>query len=83
MNNTQIKTGNMIINSQQYTNLGTLSNNNNSSIFGNSSIKNDSGINLKKIKIVDIMYIIIKYVVQKYSQLNLKKQKKIIILIIK
>jgi polar amino acid transport system substrate-binding protein len=35
----------MIINSQQYTNLGTLSNNNNSSIFGNSSIKNDSGIN--------------------------------------
>jgi hypothetical protein len=48
MNNTQIKTGNMIINSQQYTNLGTLSNNNNSSIFGNSSIKNDSGINLKK-----------------------------------
>ena len=48
MNNTQIKTGNMIINSQQYTNLGTLSNNNNSSIFGNSNIKNDSGINLKK-----------------------------------
>ena len=46
LNNNQIKTGNLIMNSN-YSSLGTLSNaNNNSSIFGNSSQKIDSGNNL-------------------------------------
>ena len=45
-NNNQIKTGNLIMNSN-YSSIGTLSNaNNNSSIFGNSSQKIDSGNNL-------------------------------------
>ena len=46
LNNNQIKTGNLIMNSN-YSSLGTLSNaNNNSSIFGNSSQKIDSGNNI-------------------------------------
>ena len=45
-NNNQLKTGNLIMNSN-YSSIGTLSNaNNNSSIFGNSSQKIDSGNNL-------------------------------------
>ena len=45
-NNNQLKTGNLIMNSN-YSSIGTLSNaNNNSSIFGNSSQKIDAGNNL-------------------------------------